>query len=67
MEKNDRILRPAEVCQKLGGISKSTLWRMEQRGELPKKIRISPGAVGYLESEINSMISGDNQKMEIVK
>lgn len=62
MTQNDKLLRPSEVCKKLGGISKSTLWRMEKRGELPKKRRISPGVVGFLESEINALISGDNQR-----
>ncbi|CAN5296706.1 hypothetical protein BH23BAC3_BH23BAC3_35010 [soil metagenome] len=63
MEKIDRILRPREVCSILG-ISRATLWRKEQRGELPQKKRVSAGAVGYLKSEILEMIDNSNCETE---
>ena len=34
------------------GVSEPTWWRMEKRGEAPKRRQISPGRVGWLESEI---------------
>ena len=35
------------------GLSRSTIWRLERRGEFPKHRRISANAVGWLETEIN--------------
>jgi len=58
MEKIDRILRPKEVCSILG-ISRATLWRKEQRGELPPKKRVSAGAVGWMKSDIEQMLAAD--------
>ena len=34
------------------GLSDVTRWRMEKRGEFPKRRQISPNRVAYLESEI---------------
>ena len=34
------------------GLSNSTLWRMEQRHEFPRRKRISPGRSGYDPEEI---------------
>ena len=34
------------------GISDVTRWRMEKRGDFPKRRQISPNRVAYLESEI---------------
>ncbi len=59
MEKIDRILRPKEVCSILG-ISRATLWRKEQRGELPQKKRVSAGAVGWMRSDIEQMLETSN-------
>lgn len=34
------------------GLSKSTRWRMEKAGDFPKKIQLSPRAVGWRAEEI---------------
>lgn len=34
------------------GLSRTTVWRMQQRGEFPSPIRISPGRVGWVRDEI---------------
>lgn len=47
----DRIIRPKEYRALLGGISTTTFWRMEQRGELAPRRQISQGIHGYLYSE----------------
>jgi len=36
----------------MADLSHVTLWRMEKRGEFPKRRQISPGRVAWLESEI---------------
>jgi len=47
----DRILLKQER-RHTTGVSDVTWWRMEKRGEAPKRRQISPGRVGWLESEI---------------
>jgi prophage regulatory protein len=50
-----RILKKPEVLARCG-VSDTTLWRMEQRGEFPQHLKLSPRRVGWLESEIESWI-----------
>ena len=33
-------------------LSRSTVWRMEGRGEFPRRVQLSPNRVGWPESEI---------------
>lgn len=47
----DRILREKMVIQ-LTGLSRSTIWREERKGNFPKRRQLSSRAVGWLESEI---------------
>ena len=47
----NRFLSKQEVLN-IAGLSDVTWWRMEKRGEAPKRRQISPGRVGWLESEI---------------
>ena len=47
----DRFVREPEVKQ-ITGLSRVTRWRMERRGEFPRRRRISTNAVAWLESEI---------------
>jgi prophage regulatory protein len=46
-----RILSPQEVIE-LTGLSSATLWRLRRRKELPEPIRLSPGRIGWRESDI---------------
>lgn len=52
-----RILREPKVVTMVG-ISRSTIWRMEKDGLFPKRLKISPGAIGWLEKDINEWIEG---------
>ena len=47
----DRILHWTEVKQ-MTGLSRSTTWRMQQTGAFPRSIALSPGRVGWWESEL---------------
>ncbi|MBE9549790.1 MAG: AlpA family phage regulatory protein [Proteobacteria bacterium] len=40
------------IVKEMTGISTVTLWRMESRGEFPKRRQLSPNRVAYLESEV---------------
>ena len=48
---NDRFLRISEVIF-VTGLSKATLYRLMAKGQFPKQIKISSGAVGWRESEV---------------
>ena len=50
-----KILRPAQLASLLG-VSKTTLWRMEKAGELPKRYSISERIVGWKESDIEKWL-----------
>ena len=57
----DRILRPKEACEYLG-IGIATLWRLEQKGELKGKRRISRGAVGWMKSDLDKFLENARVK-----
>jgi prophage regulatory protein len=49
------ILDESKV-EKLTSLSRTTRWRMERRGEFPKRVRLSPGRVGWRQAEIEAWI-----------
>lgn len=49
--KNVKFIRPAELAEMIS-VSKSTLWRMEKKGELPPRRQLSKRCVGWVESDI---------------
>ncbi len=53
---DDRFLREPEV-RRITGLSRTTRWRMERRGEFPHKRRISKNAVAWLASEIKTWMA----------
>ena len=52
----ERILRAHEV-QKIVGISRSTIWRMERKGQFPARLPLGTGSVGWLKSDIESWVN----------
>jgi len=48
-----RYLSWREVAR-VTGLSRTTAWRLQRRGEFPAPFVISPGRVGYAESEVNA-------------
>lgn len=46
-----KVLKLKDVVH-LTGLSRVTVWRLEQKGEFPKKIALSPNRVGWIESEV---------------
>ncbi len=59
--KNLQVIRTVELANILG-VSKQTLWRMEKRGDLPRKVSISERAVGWLKSDIEAWL--ESKKIE---
>ncbi|ELH0894524.1 AlpA family phage regulatory protein [Vibrio fluvialis] len=52
---SERIIRESERLT-ITGISRTTCWEMEKKGEFPKRIRIGPRSVGWLHSQIQEWI-----------
>lgn len=50
-----RLLRFPEVRRRTG-LSRSTVWRLERKGEFPAHCRISAGAVGWVEGELQEWL-----------
>ena len=49
----DRLL-PWRRVRDIAGISRSTAWRMQRIGEFPTPVTVSPGRVGWWESELTA-------------
>ena len=47
-----RIIRAKELGERLS-VSRTTLWRWERAGLLPKRRRIGPNVAGWFEHEID--------------
>ena len=45
------FLRIADVCH-VTGLPRATIYEMVSKGTFPKQVRLSPRAVGWIESEI---------------
>ncbi len=56
-ERSLQILRPAQVCQLLGGIHRATLWRWCQSGRFIKPIALSRSVIGWRERDVQEWIS----------
>ena len=52
----DRIIGEPE-CEHITDASRTTRWRMMQRGEFPAKVRISPNRTGWKLSEVMNWLS----------
>jgi prophage regulatory protein len=50
-----RILRIQQV-QERTGLSRTTIWRLEQRNQFPKHCRISARAIGWREADVTRWI-----------
>lgn len=51
----DRILRIKEVIEMVG-VSRTTLWRMECRGEFPRRVPLSSRSIGWRYQDVDSWI-----------
>lgn len=51
----DQIHRPKPLAKRLG-VSVTTLWRRERAGDFPPHVQISPGAIGWRESDVQAWL-----------
>jgi prophage regulatory protein len=54
---NNTIIRLPQTIQKKTGLSRSTIYKLESLGEFPKKIKLSPRTMGFLESEVDQWLA----------
>ncbi len=50
-----KLLRCETVLERTG-LSRTTLWRMERRGEFPKRVHLTSNLVAWLEDEVVAWI-----------
>ena len=51
----DRLLRRRKV-EKITGLGRSSIYRLMQKGEFPRPVRVGPAAVRWRESEVNAWV-----------
>lgn len=56
MKGAERLLRPSEVLDRIP-VGRTTLWRWEKDGVFPRRRRLSPSIVGWLESEVDAWLA----------
>lgn len=56
MEAIKKIIRKKELLNMLG-LSGPTIWRMEQAGKFPRRLRLGGNSCGWLVSEIDEWIA----------
>ena len=44
------------VVREMTGLSRSTIWRLERRGEFPRHHRIAPNVVAWVEEDVSNWI-----------
>ena len=62
----DRFLREREI-RSMTGLSRTTRWRLERVGQFPRRRQISPGAVGWLESEVLAWMNQGSDSVKAVQ
>ena len=50
-----RILRKPEVVHRVG-LSGMEIWRREKAGRFPRRVRLGPQSVGWVEAEIDAYL-----------
>jgi len=53
---NMKILNLKEVIEKIG-LSTTTIWRLERKGEFPKRIKLSPNRRGWEDTQIQEWMA----------
>ena len=60
----NRFVRPNEL-RHIIGLSRTSIWRLERAGQFPARRQISPGAVGYLMSDIEAFMASRRKVEEV--
>ena len=58
-----QVLRPQQVCEILGNIHISTLYRWIDEGKFPlQKVQLGPRAVGFKKEDVEAYINGEYEE-----
>lgn len=61
----EKILRIKQVCERLGGISETTFWRLRKNSGFPKPITIRGTSIkGWHETSITQWIQENSEEVE---
>ena len=52
----DKIIRTKEV-QSLTGLSRTSIWRLEKKGEFPSRVPLGTGSVGWKYTEVQDWVN----------
>ena len=52
-----RFMRFKEVRQRVG-LSRTSIWRLERKGQFPPRRRLSDNAVAWVEEEVDQWVRG---------
>lgn len=53
---SDRLLTSKEI-ESVVGLSRTAIYRMEIRGDFPKRVKIGARKIGWYESEVNDWLA----------
>ena len=56
-------MRMAETVRRTG-LHRATIYRLIERGQFPQKLQLSPGCIGFYESDIEAWIAAREQPAE---
>ncbi len=51
-----RILRVRDVLDRIGGVSRSTLYRWMDAGRFPRPLKLGPQAAGWRETDVDAWL-----------
>jgi prophage regulatory protein len=57
----NRLLRAPEV-RRISGLSRTTIWRLEQRGGFPRHVQITRGCVGWRVEDVETWVAGRRER-----
>jgi prophage regulatory protein len=49
------LLRQDEVCRRVG-LTRRWIWKLERDGKFPKRVKVTPNRIGWLEHEVDAWI-----------
>jgi prophage regulatory protein len=66
IDSHDRIINLPEVQKLSGGYSRSSIWRLEQAGQFPKRIKLTPNGrkVGWKLSAVMEWVDSRGESQQ---
>ena len=56
-----QILRGPAVME-MTGLSRTSIWRRERRGDFPRRIRLGPNSVGWMSDEVTAWVERQRER-----